>query len=372
MRTIHEPPAVLPRGLSTLLAEVHACLDDVASSEHALAPWTGTLRRFMAARTVSASTAIEGFVASHRDTVRLLERQAARTAPRSTEDAILDYSRAMDRVGSLAVDPEFEWRPALCRDLHFLVTASDPASRPGRWRDADVHVHRGPGGIVYEPPPAHAVAGLMREATRYQARTRGEDPIVRAAMLHLHVTAIHPFADGNGRTARVLQSLVLARARLLPLDVCSIESQLAADTEAYYSALRSTNGIHRLGGADFYDPARSVEGWLEFCLRAHLASAQDLVGEMRQAQQRTAFCLELVRRHGLADRFAHVLDQALLQLPLSNESHRERQNVSMPTATLDLRRLVDLGWLDRVGRTRATHYVASAKLRAMWKRASDR
>jgi Fic family protein len=365
---IHGATQTLRRRLSTLLAETHACLDEAAVQERALAPWTGTLRRLMAARTVAASTAIEGFTASQHDTVRLLEGQSPDAVPAETEDAILDYQRAMDRVAGLAADPEFEWRSSLFRDLHFLVTAGSTDSTPGRWREEEVHIRRGAGGIPYEPPPASQVPTLMKTAAEYQARS-DDDPIVRAAMLHLHIAAVHPFADGNGRTARVLQSLVLARARLLPLDVCSIESHLAARTGEYYAALRSTNGVHRLGGPEFYDPGRSAEPWLEFCLHAHVASARALLGEMRQAEQRAAFCLQLVRTRDLPDRLAHVIDQALVDLPLSNESHRQRQNVSMPTATQDLRRLVDLGWLRRIGAGRSTRYAASARLHAMWARA---
>jgi len=368
---LHQPPARLPRRLSTLVAETHACLDEVATRERALAPWTGTLRRLMSARTVAASTAIEGFVASHDDTIRLLEGQPSTAAPRETEDAIRDYRRAMDRVAGLAADREFEWRAPVLRDLHFLVTAAEPGSLPGRWREAEVHIQRGGGGAPYQPPPSSQVAGLMRAAATFQARS-GDDPIIRAAMLHLHVAAVHPFTDGNGRTARVLQSLVLARARLLPLDVCSIETQLAADTAAYYGALRTTNGVHRLGGPEFYEPHRSVEAWLEFCLHAHVASARELLGEFVEAQQRAEFCLGLVRARELPDRLAHLLDQALVDLPLSNESHRRRQNVSMPTATQDLRRLVELRWLRRIGGGRSTHYVASPQLRGMWRRAQAR
>jgi Fic family protein len=368
---LHAAPATLPRSLSTLIAETHAFLDDVAAQERALAPWTGTLRRLMAARTVGASTAIEGYSASQQDTVRLMEGQASEAAPPETEDAIRDYRRAMDRVAGLAVDPEFDWRPGVIRDLHFLVTASARGNYAGRWRDEEVHVRRGADAIPYQAPPAFEVAGLMKAAAEFQAASDA-DPLVRAAMLHLHVAAVHPFVDGNGRTARVLQSLVLARARLLPLDVCSIESFLAANTDLYYAALRTTNGVHRLGGPEFYDPARSAVPWLEFCLHAHAQSTKALLGELHTAQRRAAFCLALARRRELPDRVAHVLDQALVELPLSNESHRQRQNVSMPTATKDLGALVQHDWLRRTGGGRSTRYEASSRLRAMWRRAETR
>src|SRR5215472_2761297 len=137
MPNLHLPPATFPRRLNTLLAETHARLDEVAARERELAPWTGTLRRMIAARTVAASTAIEGFVASQRDTVRLLEGQPSEAAPRETEDAIRDYRRAMDRVVGLAADTEFEWRPSVIRDLHFLVTSADAGSAPGLWRETE-------------------------------------------------------------------------------------------------------------------------------------------------------------------------------------------------------------------------------------------
>src|SRR5947209_15982969 len=95
---LHTTPQRLPRRLVGLVAETHACLDEAAARERELAPWSGTLRRLMTARTVGSSTAIEGFVASEDDTVRILEGQGAVAAPRETENAIRDYRRAMDRV----------------------------------------------------------------------------------------------------------------------------------------------------------------------------------------------------------------------------------------------------------------------------------
>ncbi len=361
-------PSPLPRHLAERVAETHTWLDEVAAEERALAPWTGTLRRVMGARVVGASTAIEGFSATHQDTVRLIEGQRSAAAPPETEEAIRDYRRAMDRVAGLAVDTEFEWRPSVVRDLHFLVTAGSRRSQPGRWRDEEVHVRRGADAIPYQAPPADDVPRLMRSAAEYQSCS-DDDALIRAAMVQLHVAAVHPFLDGNGRTARVLQSLVLARARLLPLDVCSIETYLAANTDQYYAALRTTNGVHRLGGAEYYDPTRSAVPWLEFCLEAHIESSKALAEEMRTARRRTTFCRDLARRHGLPDRIAQVLDQALVELPISNESHRQRQNVSMPMATKDLGSLVDLGLLRRLGAGRSTRYEASPRLRAMWRRA---
>ncbi len=62
-------------------------------------------------------------------------------------------------------------------------------------------------------------------------------------MAHFHLVSIHPFHDGNGRLARVLQALVLARGTGLPAELCSIEGSLAANTAGYYAALTRSREV---------------------------------------------------------------------------------------------------------------------------------
>ena len=61
--------------------------------------------------------------------------------------------------------------------------------------------------------------------------------MVRGAMAHLNLAMIHPFRDGNGRMARCLQTLMLARERILSPEWMSIEEFLGANTQAYYDVL---------------------------------------------------------------------------------------------------------------------------------------
>src|SRR5207247_5628530 len=93
-------------------------------------------------------------------------------------------------------------------------------------------------------------------------------PVVRAAMAHLNLVSIHPFRDGNGRLARVVQSLVLAREGLLRPEFVSIEPYLGRHTREYYAILEQVQGPS-------YDPRGDASPWVEFSIDAHVSQAAD-------------------------------------------------------------------------------------------------
>jgi Fic family protein len=183
--------------------------------------------------------------------------------------------------------------------------------------------------------------------------------VVRAAMAHLHLVSIHPFADGNGRMGRILQSLVLAREGVLTPELASIEGYLASHTREYYAALQSTHG-----GA--YDPDGDATGWLDFCIEAHLDEARRLHDWIQLIERRNTFCERLAAARGYPDRLVSVLDQALMGLPVTNTEHRSEHGIAAITASNDLRRLVGDGWLVPDGAGRSARYLASERLREAW------
>jgi Fic family protein len=182
---------------------------------------------------------------------------------------------------------------------------------------------------------------------------------MRAAMAHLHLVSIHPFADGNGRMSRILQSLVLAREGVLTPELASIEGYLAGHTNEYYAALQAAHG-------PLYDPAGDATPWLDFCIEAHMAEARRLHERIELITRRNTFCERLAGRHGYPDRLVSVLDQALMGLAVSNAEHRSEHGIAAITASGDLRRLVADGWLVPDGAGRSARYLASERLREAW------
>lgn len=179
--------------------------------------------------------------------------------------------------------------------------------------------------------------------------------VVRAAMAHLHVVAIHPFRDGNGRVARITQSLVLAREGMVSFEFASIEEYLGERTQDYYEVLERTQ-------AGSYKPERSGQEWVEFCVDAHIDQAQRRLDQIAAAGERWGALEKIVEDRGWPDRMVIALEQGLVGGTNRTRYIREA-DISPATASADLRRLVDASLIDRRGRGPSSRYVATDLLR---------
>lgn len=118
----------------------------------------------------------------------------------------------MTYVMQIHEDPYTIADEQLIRSLHFMMLNYDLTKLPGQWRPGPIAVVNEPtGNVVYQGPEPQEVPGLMRELVEQINIVDGIDATVLAAMAHLNLTMIHPFRDGNGRMARALQTLVLAK-----------------------------------------------------------------------------------------------------------------------------------------------------------------
>jgi Fic family protein len=323
-------------------------------------PWTGSLRRLAAAETTVGSTSIEGYGTTLEDTLEILAGRHPSGTSEETQRIIAAYAQAMDRVNVLADDRAFQWSSQTILDLHFLVCHPQPQAAPGRLRDRAVTVTRGLGRDPYRPPPSGEVPALLDEVARWLGSgDLGRHPVVRAAMAHLNLVSIHPFRDGNGRVARVVQSLVLAKEGLLRPEMVSIEPFLGRHTREYYAVLEEVQG-------PAFDARRDASAWVEFCIEAHVHEATERRRWLEIAYARHDFCEQLAREQRYPDRFVIALDQALLGLPLVNSDFRRAANIAGPTATQDLQRLRRDGWLEQEGGGRSIRYVAANKLKERW------
>jgi Fic family protein len=178
---------------------------------------------------------------------------------------------------------------------------------------------------------------------------------VRAAMAHLHVVSVHPFADGNGRIARIVQSLVLARAGLLAPEFSSIEEHLGRHTGDYYRVLQQVQG-------GSYQPDRDATPWIRFCITAHIEQARARLDQIAAASARWTALEKLVESRGWPDRLVIALEQSLFD-GAERAGYAAEAGISLATATTDLRRLVDAGLIRQHGRTRSTKYPATEALR---------
>jgi Fic family protein len=316
----------------------------------------GTLRRLVRAAAVESSTSIEGYAVSPGEALALVEGDERPGTDDESRMAIASYGRAMRHVAAMAADPRFSWSERVLLDLHFDACEFQEDKDPGLWRRGPVSVTGAGGRIAYRAPDAAEVPGLMAGAVDWLERgDLGAPAVVRAAMAHLHVVAIHPFRDGNGRVARIAQSLVLAREGLVTFEFASIEEYLGERARDYYDVLERTQG-------GTYKPGRSAREWVEFCVAAHVDQAQRRLAQIATAAQRWGALVALAESRGWPDRMVIALEQGLVGGTSRTRYAREAE-VSHATASADLRRLVDASLLDPRGRGRSSRYVAGEQLR---------
>jgi Fic family protein len=163
---------------------------------------------------------------------------------------LVNYVAALDFIDQ-QLDAGTSITPQFLLGLHGVTTrglgrADDPHFKPhheGAWRDGTaLVVDRLTNQIMHEGPPADEVPQRMQSMFEWLEARMGSDaepPYVLAGVMHYGITDVHPFADGNGRVARLFQVFVLMKASVLPGRMFSFERYYADDRSAYYRALRS-------------------------------------------------------------------------------------------------------------------------------------
>lgn len=328
--------------------------------------WYGGLRRLVFAKAVQGSNSIEGYNASLEDVMAAVENEEALDAATETVSALQGYRDAMTYVLQLAEDVEFEINEQLVKSLHFIMMKYDLSKRPGRYRQGAIFVRReSDGETVYEGPDADLLSGLMVDVLDC-VREHDGPVLVRAAMAHLNLVMIHPFSDGNGRMGRCLQTLVLARERIVSPVFSSIEEYLGRNTQSYYDILEKV-------GRGEWHPENDARQWVQFCLNAHYQCAETMLWRVQEAEELWDVCSELAKDRGLPERVVGPLSDAARGLRIRNASYRvavqesEALVLDVPTTSRDLRALVRTGLLASHGETRGRFYVRSPELNNAFK-----
>ncbi|MDC0934783.1 Fic family protein [Pirellulales bacterium] len=210
--------------------------------------WIPALHKDTCSRNVHASTAIEGNPLTLKQVRALEEGQELTASDSRSEREVLNYF-----AGLRFVEKHVAKKTIRHEDLFALhrILADEVMDQgeAGRYRSIAVQV----GG--YTPPAASEVSGLMFELLDWWNKRAGEiSPVLSSAILHYRIEAIHPFADGNGRTGRALALWELYRRGFDTYHIFSVDEYYWEDRPRYYAELKSI----RQEGED-------LTSWLEYC-----------------------------------------------------------------------------------------------------------
>ncbi len=233
------------------------------------------LRKQALIRMTHASTGIEGNQLNIRQVEAVVERKKPIGAPVRDVYEVENYLKALRHI-SKVVEQKKKITERTILAIHHLVTDKTlPPEQSGHYRTGPVYVvrHRAgmPQELLYTGPDAKRVPQLMKDLVAWLNAGEKEEvhPIVVAGIVHAEIAAIHPFTDGNGRTARAVATLVLYSRGYDFRKLFALEDYYNRERPRYYAA------IH-LG--DNYEERRTADltRWLEYFVRGFKAEIDNV------------------------------------------------------------------------------------------------
>ena len=275
--------------------------------------------------------------------------------------ALTPADRDVDGVVEMMLDATQKFAEPLTQERLFgWHAALFPTGRSGtqrilvgQWRDdrsGPMQVISGPVGrerVHYEAPAAGRVPEEMTALLRWFNGESGIDPVLKAGLAHLWFATVHPFDDGNGRLARAIADLQLARSEQSPQRFYSVSSQIRQERRAYYDILEAT----QKGDLD-------ITGWLQWflaCLGRAIDGAEGLLGGVLGK----ARFWEQHRNAPLNERQRDMLNRLLdgFDGKLTSSKWARLEKCSADTALRDINDLLERGILQRdAGGGRSTSY----------------
>jgi Fic family protein len=316
--------------------------------------WTDGLRKFLTADAIAASNSIEGFRVSTVDVVDLIEGEHDIEISAENLAETVAYQHMMTYIQTLHDAPDFAFSKGFLNALHWMLQGHHHTQRKpaGQWRKGPVYVTdaRDPTIAAYTAPDANEVPGLMSELVEWLNEPDSTHALVKAAMAHLHLVSIHPWADGNGRMSRSLQTLLIAREGILAPEFSSIEAWLGrpGNTWEYYRSLASRGAT--------YQPEQDVSSWIRFNLTAYHEQAQAVRNRIERSSHVWQILAGFVSEAGMDERMVSALHDVAMTGRVRRLRYEHAEGLSLQQAQRDLRDLVSAGYLASVGRTRARSY----------------
>lgn len=328
-----------------------AAAREVIEQAHLVPKWEAKLRRHALLRNTHSSTAIEG----NKLTLEQVEALAAGkdiAAAKKDKQEVLNYLEALGRIPKLAEKGKI--RSADLLNIHRIATKDvmQNSGDSGVFRNRQVFVGKrifdGTGfkeEVEYMPPKTEEVPGLVDEFLGWLNldKTWEINPVLLAGIAHYEIARIHPFIDGNGRTARLLATLMLYLSGFDHRRIFALDDYYDRDRKSYYAALKTAqinNG--------------NITQWLEYFTTGILSSveeAKDAV--LKVSSKRRAGQAQIA----LTAKQMRIVEYINVNGKVTNKDLQGLFKISAQAVHKELVKLVELKVIRPVGEGRALHYI---------------
>lgn len=311
--------------------------------------WELDLRREALIRSAHASTSIEGNSLSYEE-VSNLEIGREITAFGKDRQEVLNYFDALKYLDKLVQLEKITNKDIL--KLHKMVTAKtlDNPEYVGKYRHGNQYVmvgNRFTGEITYKPPATREVPELMNDFLDFinTIDFKKLNPVLAAGIVHYEFVRIHPFIDGNGRTARILATHILLKSGFDTKRFFALDDFYNSDRSGYYAALKTVNPTKR-----------DLTKWLEyFCegVDVSLEAVRKKIMLLTGGKSREMGSNQIA----LGDKHMKVVEYVRKNASITNRKVRELLGVSNKTAYQVLETLCKYDVLSKRGGGRNVFYI---------------
>jgi Fic family protein len=329
-----------------LLTRISAAKEIILNSP-LIPKWNVTLRQEAIIHSAHSSTSIEGNRLSL-EQVSELARGREITATRRDKQEVLNYLDVLKNIKNLIKNNFITEKDIL--NIHRMVTKNtlDNLADCGIYRNRYVVVgNRFTGEVFFRPPQNLEVPGLVKNLLEWinSKESKEFDPIIEAGVVHYEFVRIHPFVDGNGRTARVLAALILYLRGFDTNQFFCLDDYYDSDRPAYYKALQSVK-------PDTLD----LTNWLEYFTEGVNISTEAIKERIiRLSSKRLRKAKG--RQITLTERQMRIIEFINQNGKITNRDVREMFELSDEGALKEIKKLINLEIIKSEGKGRALHYI---------------
>ncbi len=309
--------------------------------------WEVSLRREALLRSAHSSTAIEGNPLSFEE-VSALAAGRDIMVRRKDKQEVLNYLEALEKI------PEFAKRYPVQKDdlleIHKIVT-KDTLENPrdeGSFRNRQVVVaNRATGEIIFGPPSTKQVPHEVNKfLTWFNSKDTEEiDSVIEAGLVHYEIVRIHPFIDGNGRTARILATLTLYKRGFDTKRFFALDDYYDHDRRNYYEVLGRVN-----------QNTIDLTEWLEYFTEGVVVSIKAVKDKVIGLSKDIKFLKER-GQIALNERQINIVENIMERGEITNRDIREMFNISNRAALDEISKLLELKIIKQKGKGRSVHYL---------------
>jgi len=331
----------------TILKNLTTIASSVVTVENAplIPKWEVSIRQEALLRNAHASTAIEGNPLTL-DQVSQLAAGRNIMVQRKAKAEVLNYLKVLQDIPRMARDSISE-RTICMIHRELMQDVLDNPAECGMYRAIQVVVgNRLTGVVSFRPPSPREIPKLMEEfAAWHNAPAADRNSVLEAGICHYEFVRIHPFVDGNGRTARTLASLVLFRRGFDTKRFFALDDYYDSDRPGYYQALQSVS-------PDTLD----ITQWLEYFTRGVMVQIE----QVRQRIIGLSLDVQKMKDFGqvaLTERQMKIVEAVNKSQKITAGDIAAMFGISRQSALKEAGKLLEINVLTPVGKGRGAHYV---------------